>query len=88
MCGADPNRAKTTGAHGCGRYIDKNLRDPADIANEYCNRGYRDYELRDLRRKNEKLKRQVAHHKRLAESRLERLQASSVFSHCRILLHH
>ena len=78
MCGVDPGRVKTKGAHGCSRYIDRHLDDPADIADKYCNRDFFSDNSRDIRRKNEKLKRQVAHHKKLAESRLKRLQAMAV----------
>ncbi len=75
MCSADPTRVQTKGAHGCSRYIDKSLPDPTTLADRLCGRTWFDSRLRDIQKKNEKLKRQVAHHKKLAVSRLKRLEA-------------
>ena len=77
-CCVDPQRVQTTGAHGCARYVDWLLKAPTDLADDYFNRGWRNDRLRDLQRRNEKLKRQVVHHKKLAESRWARLQELSV----------
>ncbi len=77
-CGVDPTWVETGGSHGCARYVDKQLTEPSAMADNYCNRGWKDYRMSDIREKNEKLKRQVAHHKKLAETRLERLRAQKI----------
>ncbi len=74
LCGAAPTWLKTAGAHGCASYKDKSLQAPATMADYFCNRTDADEVYREIREKNKKLKRQVEHHKKLAISRLARLE--------------
>ena len=73
MCRVTRDRERTTGGYGCGQYVDKHLPEPSEFADEYCGETWRDKKFYDTNRRNEKLKRQVEHHKKLAKSRLKRL---------------
>ena len=74
VCRVDPAWVETTGNHGCSKYTDAYIREPRNIANHLCGRTWERRDALEIKEKIEKLKRQVAHHKRLSAARWKRLK--------------